>query len=84
VVNDQYLAFNAADMSAFDALPAEVRAAMRKSLVVPPAQLMAQWILQWGVRGALAALAAASRICHQEAVAKGEVCPVRPGDSLSL
>ena len=74
----------ASDMAAFDALPVEVRAAIHKSLVPPPSQLIAQWVSMFGTSKALAMLDQCLRYSHAEAVAKGEFCQVRPGDSLSL
>ncbi len=80
----QYLAFNAADMAAFDALPTEARMVIKNSLASPPAQLVANWIHAYGISGALDMLQQGCRDIHNEAGIKGLVCPVRPGDSLSL
>jgi hypothetical protein len=80
----QYRAFLDSDMAAFDALPASVRAAIQKSLVPPPSQLVAQWVRLVGARKSIEMLEQCWRHSHNEAVKLGEVCPVRPGDSLSL
>jgi hypothetical protein len=85
VVNEaQYLAFNAADMAAFDALPKSARDAMNRSLCAPPAEEMAHWIRVLGIRSALDMLERGCRAAHNEAAANGEVYQLRPGDSLSL
>ena len=80
----QYLAFNAADMAAFDALPKSVRDAMNRSLCTPPAQEMAHWIRLFGVNGALEMLDRGCRAAHNDAAAKGEVYQLWNSDSLSL
>ena len=80
----QYLAFNAADMAAFDALPKLVRDAMNRSLCTPPAQEMAHWIRLFGVRGALDMLDRGCRAAHNEAAAKDEVYQLWHSDHLSL
>ena len=80
----KYLAFNVADMAAFDALPKSVRDAMNRSLCTPPAQQMAQWIRLFGVRSALDMLERGCRDAHNDAAARGEVYQLRHSDSLSL
>ena len=80
----QYLAFNAADMAAFDALPKSVRDAMNRSLCTPTAQEMAHWIRLFGVRDALEMLERGCRAAHNDAAAKGEVYQLWNSDSLSL
>jgi len=80
----QYLAFNAADMVAFDALPKSVRDAMNRSLCTPTAQEMAHWIRLFGVRGALEMLDRGCRSAHNDAAATGAVYQLRNSDSLSL
>ncbi len=80
----RYLTFNAADMAAFDALPTEVRRAIKNSLAAPPAQLVANWIRMYGISGALSMLQQCCRDIHNEAVIKGLVCPARPGDSFAV
>jgi len=84
VVEAQYLAFNAADMAAFDALPKSVRDAMNRSLCTPTAQEMSHWIRLFGVRGALEMLDLGCRAAHNEAASNGEVYQLRNSDSLSL
>ncbi len=80
----EYLAFNAADMAAFDALPKSVRDTMNRSLCTPSAQEMGYWIRLFGTRDALYMLERGCRAAHADAVKKGEVCPIRPSDSLSF
>jgi len=80
----QYLAFNAADMDAFNALPKPVRDAMNRSLCTPTAREMSHWIRLFGVRGALEMLDRGCRAAHNDAAAKGEVYQLWHSDSLSL
>jgi hypothetical protein len=83
MVDAEYLAL-LADMAAFDALPASVRAAIHRCPVAPPSQMVAHWVAIFGARNTIAMLEQCWRHSHNEAVKLGQVCPVRPGDSLSL
>jgi hypothetical protein len=81
---DDILAYFDADLAAYDTLPISVRCAIQKSLVPPPSRLVAHWVRSVGARKAIEMLESSGRVIHNEAVSKGEVCPVRKGDSLSL
>ena len=83
-MRDSELAERRAEMAAFDALPAEARAVVARSLGGPPACMVASWISSYGLPVTLAKLEKACRELHDGAVRCGVIAPIKPGDSLSI